>query len=170
MSLPRQPITVAVTDVDRDRRQEFERLLKDDGSIALLANGTSRNQAGDSPAFVNRRLKSRADITELQNEVARIRRLKPLVLLINLDQCTDEDYALLLSMRRESPEAHMVLLTDDSINESQLLRAMEIGARGYLKYKYVQSYLSKAIQVVARGGIWASRKMMGNVIDYVLNY
>lgn len=164
-----EPVTVAIADTDRDRRLGLEHYLQGEIGITLLSNSESSNKDSDDHAFVERRLKPRTDITADENEVARIKRLKPLVLLVNLNLCTDEDYAFLLSLRRECPEALVVLLADDSIHESQIINALKIGARGYLKYESIQHHLSMAIRVVSRGEAWVPRKMLGDIMDHILN-
>lgn len=169
MKLHIQPVTVAIADTDRDRRAGYERLLQSEIGITLLTNVTSSNEVSNDHAFVNRRLNPRTNVTASEDEVARIKRLKPLVLLVNLNLCADDDYALLRSLRRECPWAKMVLLTNDSIHESQIIQALEIGARGYLKYETVQLHLSMAIRVVGRGEAWVPRKMLGNIMDHMLN-
>lgn len=170
MSFDIQPVPVAIADADRTRRTEFERFLQSDNGIKLLSNGETGSGNGvGAHEFTDRRLKSRTDISAEEDEVARIKRLNPLVLLVNLNLCGDEDYSLLLSLRRECPDALMVLLTDDSIREDQLMKIMEIGARGYLKNETVQLHLSKAIQAVGRGEAWVPRKMLGGIMDHMLN-
>lgn len=170
MSFHKQPVTVAIADVDSDRRAKHERFLQGYMGITVLTNSASSNKVNDDGhAFVDRRLKPRKKIEENANEVARIKRLNPLVLLVNLNLCTDEDYALLLSLRNECPDVLMVLLTDDSVREDQMQKIIEIGARGYLKYESVQLHLSKAIQVVSRGEAWVPRKMMGNMMNRLLS-
>lgn len=178
MNIHKQPVTVAIADTDRDRRAGYERFLQGELGITLLTNIASSNEVSDENllsghpndhAFENRRLKPRVNVTASEDEVARIKRLKPLVLLVNLNLCADEDYSLLLSLRRECPDALMVLLTDDSVHESKMIQALEIGARGYLKYETVQLHLSMAIQVVGRGEAWVPRKMLGNIMDHMLN-
>jgi DNA-binding NarL/FixJ family response regulator len=164
-----QPITVAIADADLDRRAVYERLMQGEDGITLLTNATSSNEVSNDHVLVDRRLIARTNVTASENEVARIKRLKPLVLLVNLNLCTEEDYAFLLSLRHECPEALMVLLADDSIHESQIIQALEIGARGYLKYEAVQFHLSMAIRVVSRGEAWVPRKMLGNIMDHMLN-
>lgn len=169
MSFNMQPVTVAIADVNHDRRAGYERLLQGEPGITLLTNVASSNEAANNHAFEDRRLKPRTNVAASEDEVARIKRLKPLVLLVNMNLCTDEDYALLLSLRRECPEALMVLLTDDSVREDQMMKVLEIGARGYLKYETVQFHLSRAIQVVGRGETWVTRKMLGNIMDHMLH-
>lgn len=163
-----QPVTVAVAGANRMRRDGYERLLQSEAGIRLLTNTTSSNAVRNDHPSVNRRLKPRTHLTASEDEVARIKRLKPLVLLVELNLCTDEDYALLLSLRRECPWAKIVLLTDDSIHESQIIQALQIGARGYLKHETVRLQLSKAIRVVGRGEAWVPRKMLGNIMDHIL--
>lgn len=164
-----QPITVAIADSDHDRRVGYERFLQGELGIALLTNAAPGNETGNAHAFNNRRIKPRTNVTVSENEVARIKRLKPLVLLVNLNLCTDEDYVLLLSLRSECPDALMILLADDSIREDQLMKILEIGAQGYLKYETVQTHLTRAIQVVGRGEAWVPRKMLGHIMDHMLN-
>lgn len=164
-----QPVAVAVADVNRHRRAEYERILQADPGIRLIADKVTGNGVGNDPAFVNRRFAPRTDVSVTEDEVARIKRLKPPVLLVNLNLCEDEDCALLLSLRRECPDAILVFLADDSVSESQIMRILEIGARGYLKNETVRLYLSKAIQVVGRGEAWVPRKMLGNIMENMLN-
>jgi len=161
-----QDITVAVADADPARREWYEQLLQSEIGIKLLRNIKSSNEVGSD--LVDRRLNPRTNIDPSEDEVARVKRLKPLVLLVNVDQCADQDYALLLSLRRECPWVKMILLADDSINERQIIQALEAGARGYLKYETVQLQLSMAIRGVGRGEAWVPRKILGSIMDHML--
>lgn len=164
-----QNVTVAIADVDRDRRAGYERLLHGEDGITLLSNVGAGGGDKTDHAFVNRRVKQRTDVLAYENEVARIKRLKPSVMLVNLDLSDDEGHALLLSLRCECPETHIVLLTDNFIQESRIIQALEIGARGYLSNETVELYLSRAVQVVGRGEAWIPRRMLGDIMDRVLN-
>lgn len=164
-----QNVTVAIADVDRDRRAGYERLLHGEDGITLLSNVGASNSERNDHAFINRRTKQRTDVLAYENEVARIKRLKPRVMLVNLDLSDDEGHALLLSLRCECPETHIVLLTDDFVQESRIIQALEIGARGYLSSETVEMYLSRAVQVVGRGEAWVPRRMLGNIMDHMLN-
>lgn len=168
MGLNIQPVTVAIADRDHDRRSEYERILEDEIGITLLTNVKSNNEVGSDLAFVNRRLRPRINVTASEDEVARIKRLKPLVVLVNLNLCTDDDYAFLLSLHRECPDPFVILLADDSIDVSRILQALEIGARGYLTYETAQLHLSMAIRVVGHGEAWIPRKMLGNIMTHML--
>jgi DNA-binding NarL/FixJ family response regulator len=164
-----QTVTVAVADIDRARRAGFERLLHGEDGITLLSNTGPATGVRNDHAFANRRLVQRTNISECENEVARIKRLKPVVMLVNLDSFSDENHALLLSLRSVSPESKIVLLADDEVHESKIIQALAIGARGYLRNGTVSTHLSKAVQVVGRGEAWVPRKMMGRIADRLLN-
>jgi DNA-binding NarL/FixJ family response regulator len=162
-------VTVAIADIDHDRRVGYERLLHGEDGITLLSNVGPSNGERNDHAFANRRLKQRTNISACENEVARIKRLKPNVMLVNLDMSADENHALLISLRCECPEARIVLLADDSVHDSKIIQALEIGVRGYLRKATVERYLSKAVQVVGHGEAWVPRKMLGNIMDHMLN-
>jgi DNA-binding NarL/FixJ family response regulator len=164
-----QNVTVAVADVDRARRAGFERLLHGEDGITLLSNVGLDNGDRNDHAFSNRRLEQRTNISECENEVARLKRLKPVVMLVNLDMCGDENHALLLSLRNVCPNSRIVVLADDAVHESKIMQALEIGARGCLRNGSVGHNLAKVVQVVGRGESWVSRKMLGRIMDRVLN-
>ena len=163
-----QPYTVAIADLDRNRRNGFERFLQNEPGIALLENILSNTETVYTPSFVDRRLKSRANIIASENEVARVKRLNPRVILVNLDSFADEECALLLSLRRECPMCLMILLAENSVPDNQIIHALELGARGYLKYDTVQGQLANAVRNVGRGEAWVPRKLLGNIMDYLL--
>jgi DNA-binding NarL/FixJ family response regulator len=163
-----QPVTVALADLDDDRRTGFERFLQNEAGITLLKNIPSKADDGNSYAFVDRRLKPRDNITASEDVVARVKRLNPHVILVNMDSFADEDCALLLSLRRKCPEISIVLMTDDSVNDNQIIHALELGARGYLKKDSFQRQVANAVRLVGRGEAWVSRKLLGNIMDHML--
>lgn len=169
MDINTQSITVAIADANRDRRLKFERLLDAVIDITLLTNGKSNNEIGTEPTFVKRRLKPSKSVTAYESEVARIKKLMPFILAINLNKCTDDDYAFLLSLRRVCPDSRIILLIDDSILESQMMQALTIGALGFLKHEDIENNLLRALRVVGRGEAWVTRKIMGNIMEHMLN-
>ncbi len=163
-----QTVTVAVADADSDRRTKYEHSLRDEPGIALLTNVVSSND----PMVVSRRAKSRAHIPAAENEVARAKRLKPRVLLVDSDLCSGENLSMLASLRQECHETLVVLLVaeDSSISEELIIQAMGAGARGYLSRETAQRNLSRVAQVVDCGDIWVPRKMLGKILDRVLHH
>ncbi|MDO8989424.1 MAG: DNA-binding response regulator [Sideroxyarcus sp.] len=164
-----QTVTVAVAGIDRVRREGFERLLYGENGITVLSNAGPDDEGGNDHTFASRRFGQRAEVSSFENEVARIRRLRPAVTLVNLDMCADEDLALFLSLRSMCPASRIVLLADDAVNENKIIQALEIGAQGYLENDAVEDYLSRAVQVVGRGESWVPNKMLGSIMDRILN-
>ncbi len=161
-----QPITVAIAEEDGSRRAKFEHSLQEVQGIKVLTNVAT----SEGNMTKNRRLKPRTNITAIEDAVARIRRLNPRVLLANLKQCTDADCSMLLSLRHECPQTLVVLLADESgQQEDRVMKALAIGARGYLSGEADSNYLSKAVHVIDRGEAWVPRKMLGKIMDQWCN-
>jgi len=169
MSSEPQKISVAIADINNHQRQTYENLLHDESGITLLRDVVSGSGFGGDHGSVNRRLKPRTNTSVSENEVARIKRLNPLVLLVHMNDFSDEDQELLISLRRECADALIVLLADGSVHENRLLQSLEFGTRGYLINGTAQSHLSKAVKIVGRGDIWVPRKMVANAMSRMLN-
>ncbi|MBU0621592.1 MAG: DNA-binding response regulator [Gammaproteobacteria bacterium] len=164
-----QSITVAIADVDCGRRAKYERLLLGEDGIKLLSNVEVND--GGKEGLESGIARSRQNLGGLKYEIEvdRIKRLNPVVTLVKVDMDVDEDQALFLSLRSECPEARIVLLADDAIQESRIIQALEIGARGYLKNEAVEHNLTRAVHAVGRGEAWVPRKMLGRILDRMLN-
>ncbi|MGO8754714.1 MAG: DNA-binding response regulator [Gallionellaceae bacterium] len=161
-----QPIAVAISDENVGRRAKLENLLHGEPGIKILTNVKSN----ENDMSKDRRLIPRANITVVEDRVARVRRLNPRILFADISQCIDADYAMLESLRRECPQTLVVLLADESDQqEDQLIRALASGARGYLDVKAEKFNLdlSKAAHVVDRGEAWVPRKMLGRIMNEV---
>lgn len=162
-----QPVTVAVADADSARRTRYEHSVRDEHGVSMLSDGASSNDAYFEP----RRTHSRANISVTENEVARARRLMPRILLVDLNLCEDINFSVLSTLHRECPDTYVVLIVDDdsAISENFIMQAIEDGVRGYIGRQTSHQILSKVAEVVDRGEIWASRKMLGKIMDRVLN-
>lgn len=159
-----QMVTVAIADTDPGRRAKLEQSLQGGQGIKLLTNVMP-----DGDVSVDRQLESHADMTSIEEVVARISQLKPRILFINFDQSTEGDFALLGALQRECPETLVVLLTDKSAQDEQILQALANGARGCLNHEADPFYFLKAVRVVDQGEIWVTRKMLGKIMDKVLH-
>ena len=83
-----QPINVAVADVNQQKRQVMEHFLQQDRrNFAVLTDVLSRQDERVN----ERRLKSRKNITLIENNLARIDRLKPQVLFVSAQYFLDAD-------------------------------------------------------------------------------
>lgn len=151
-----QMVTVAIADADRGRRMKLEQFLQGGQGIKVLKNIISNGTPHES----------RKAIDEV---VARIIELKPRILFVNLNLTVERDYALLEALQRECPETLVLLLTDKSVQEEQIIQALANGARGCLSHETDPFYFLKAVQVVDQGEIWVSRRMLGKIMDKVVH-
>lgn len=141
-----QAITVAIADDDEIRRARYEHFLQGAPGIRVLT-----------------------DVTARTGDISKIRELNPRVLLVSLKQCSDADYAMLNSLRRECPEMGVILLTDEaSPHDDLIIQALAKGARGYLNLEAGSAHISKAVRVIERGEAWVPRKMLKKVMDQIL--
>jgi DNA-binding NarL/FixJ family response regulator len=159
-----QKVTVAIADTDLARRAKLEQSLQGEQDIKVLTNVISEGR-GDS---TDHPLDSHADLTEFEDVIARIGLLKPRILFVNLDQSTG-GFALLQALHREYPETLLVLLTDKSAEEEQIIEALANGARGCLDHEAAPSYFLKAVRMVDRGEVWVTRRMLGKIMDRILH-
>ena len=159
-----ETITVAIADTDLDRRSKLEQSLQGEQDIKVLTNVISDG----GPLIADRRINPRTDITEFEDVIARIGRLKPRVLFVNLDQSTG-GFALFEALHREYPETLLVLLTDKSAKDEEIMQALANGACGYLPHEAAPAHFLKAVRTIDRGEIWVTRKMLGKIMDKVLH-
>ncbi|MEO7465343.1 MAG: DNA-binding response regulator [Nitrosospira sp.] len=157
-------VTVAIADTNPARRANLEQSLQGEQDIQVLTNVLSKGAEGSG----ERRRNPRTDITEIEDVIARIGRLKPRILFVNLDESTG-GFALLEALYREYPETLLVLLTDKTAKETDILHALATGVRGCLDYEAAPSYFLKAVRVVDRGEVWVTRRMLGKIMDEVVH-
>lgn len=158
-----QKVTVAIADKDLTRCARLEQSLQGEQGIKLLTNVIS----GEKESSVGRRSDSSEDMTEFE-VIARIGRLKPRILFVNLDQST-RGFALLEALHREYPETLMILLTDKSAEDEQIIRALANGVRGCLDHEAAPSYFLKAVRMVDQGEVWVTRKMLGKIMGKIIH-
>ena len=159
-----ETVTVAIADKDPDRRTKLEQSLQGGEAITvltdILAQGDDPLMDGEFQDYEN---------GSMEEVFLKIAQLKPRILFINLDQSIIGDFALLDALRRECPETLVVLLTDKSAQEEQIIRALAYGARGCMSHEADPCYFLKAVHVIDRGEIWVTRKMLGKIMDKVLH-
>lgn len=160
-----QMVTVAIADTDPGRRTKLEQSLRGGQGVKVLTNVMSNGR----DLSIDRRRKSRANMPAIEDVVARVVRLKPRILFVSLDQSADEDFALLEALRCECPGTLVVLLTDKSAPDEQIIEALANGARGCLNHESDPFYFLKAARMVDRGEVWVTRKMLGKIMDKVLH-
>jgi DNA-binding NarL/FixJ family response regulator len=158
-----QMVTVAIADTDPRRRAKLEQFLQAESGIKVLKNAVC---AIDIP--VDPQLEPGKAVIAIDEVVTRISELKPRILFVHLDQSA-WSFTLLEALHRECPETLVLLLTDKSVQEEQIIQALANGARGCLSHEADPFYFLKAVRVVDRGEIWVTRKMLGKIMDKVLH-
>ena len=135
-------ITVAIASLDGSETTACLNMLRPYANIAVLV----RTERGDAL-------------------VSSMRHLKPRILLLRIELCTDSDTCLLQTLRRECPETLVLLLAHHSIRRDQLAQAVAIGARGYLDQHDIERRLANAVRLLDGGEAWVPRKMLGTIME-----
>ena len=67
-------------------------------------------------------------------------------------------------LQRSNPSAQLIALTA-APRDSEGVAALTAGARGYARRDLTLALLGRAVEVVGRGEIWASRSLLGLLLD-----
>lgn len=140
--MPIEPITVVIADSDQVKRTACEYLLRYEEDIQVVAQA--------------------ATLKEITTAVLDH---QPRVLLCRFSLAAVEAFALLRALRGEYPAPSVLLLTDRSILEEQIIQSLNAGARGYLNYDGMSSLLAKAVRSVGQGEGWIPRPTLGRLLD-----
>ena len=81
--------------------------------------------------------------------------LKPDVVLVDINMPRMSGLECLAKLREQAPEIHVLMLSMYA-NEEHVIRALNLGARGYLLKDATPSELELAIRTVADGNLWLS--------------
>jgi len=160
-----QTVTVAIADPNPGRRNKLEQILRGEQGIEVLTNVMSNG----SDVTLERQPEPDSSTVEAEDLIVKIGHLRPRILFINLDPSNNANFTLLEALHRQYPETFVVLLTDKTIHEEQIIQALANGARGCLSHEADPFYFLKAVRVVDRGEIWVTRKMLGKMMDKVLH-
>ncbi|PTN12903.1 response regulator transcription factor [Nitrosomonas aestuarii] len=157
-------ITVAVAENDQNKRNHLEQYLRrNDQTIEILSDKNSfRNTK------LERRLKSRDNLSLNANIVARTKRLKPRILFLNTHQLKKESFDLLDALNNHCPDTLPVVLVKEEADDNHVLKALEKGARGVVNYIAPSFSVSKIIRTVAKGEPWVSRKILAKMMKKII--
>lgn len=89
---------------------------------------------------------------------------KPRLLLLDFNLCSGAFSSLLPIICEKSPKTKVILFTRFTVSEAKVLKALSLGARGYLDKKVLDTFLAKAVRVVALGEVWVPRKMVARIL------
>ncbi len=89
--------------------------------------------------------------------------LKPDVVLVDINIPRMSGLECLAKLREQAPEIHVLMLSMYA-NEEHVIRALNLGARGYLLKDATPSELELAIRTVADGNLWLSAAVSTQVL------
>src|ERR1700722_5673969 len=133
--------------------------------------------ADDHPIFrdgLRRLLEAEADLKVLgeasdgAEAVKLARQLKPDILLLDLAMPKHPGLEALrdLSAPGNAPPVRVILLTA-AAEKSQIVEALQLGARGVVLKDSATQLLLKAIQTVMSGEYWVGRESVSNLVQYL---
>jgi two-component system NarL family response regulator len=91
-------------------------------------------------------------------------RLKPSVLVLELDLPKFEGLAGVSRFRDLAPHTKTILLTK-AVDQKEAVGAFKAGVKGYLHFETGPDLILKIIDAVDRGEIWLGRVLMAHVLD-----
>ena len=100
--------------------------------------------------------------------IAAVSKIKPNILLFDLDLTEGNEAPLLHALRRKSPRTRIILLTRRA-SESQIMAALARGTLGYIEEDVITRFLPKAVREVNSGDTWVSRKIVARIVEAIDN-
>ena len=134
------PITVVIADREKASRAACLRLLRPEKGIRVVGEARSGLEA-----------------------IAAVK-LRPRILLLDVNMAAGNGVALLRILRQKSPRTKVILLTRRA-SQARILDVLAHGARGYLDKKAFRTFLPKAVRLVDAGQAWVPRKMVAKILD-----
>lgn len=91
-------------------------------------------------------------------------RLKPRVILLDLNLSSEFGASLISVLRRKSSRSRVILLVGRA-PEARIIEALSHGAVGCVSKKNLSRFLPEALEAVASGEAWMSRKLIPKIMD-----
>lgn len=132
--------------------------------------------ADDHPIFrdgLRRLLEAEADLKVLgeasdgAEAVKLVRQLKPDILLLDLAMPKHPGLEALRDLSSGSDTPVRVILLTAAAEKSQIVEALQLGARGVVLKDSATQLLLKAIQTVMSGEYWVGRESVSNLVQYL---
>jgi DNA-binding NarL/FixJ family response regulator len=96
-------------------------------------------------------------------------RLKPRIILLDLQLSSDFGATLISVLRRRSARSRVILLVGRA-SEDRIVEALSHGAVGCVTKKEIPLFLPKALEAVAAGEAWMSRKLVPKIVDRLAGF
>ena len=134
-------------------------------SVVVSARGQARNAACLQLLQRDRGIRVVGRVRGALDTIRMAGRLKPRVLLLDLEVASRDGAAVLRLIRRRSPGTRVILLTARTSGERALDALGRGGAHGYLERRALRAFLPEAVRAVVAGEGWVPRKLIGKIVD-----
>jgi two-component system, NarL family, nitrate/nitrite response regulator NarL len=104
-----------------------------------------------------------------QEAVSATARLRPRVILLDMDLSSEFGASLISILRRRSSRSRVILLVGRA-SEDRIVEALSHGAVGCVTKKEIPLFLSNALEAVAAGEAWMSRKLVPKIVDRLAGF
>ncbi len=104
-----------------------------------------------------------------QEAVSATARLKPRIILLDLELSSDFGATLISVLRRRSARSRVILLVGRA-SEDRIVEALSHGAVGCVTKKEIPLFLPKALEAVSSGEAWMSRKLVPKIVDRLAGF
>ncbi|HVE66165.1 MAG TPA: response regulator [Thermoanaerobaculia bacterium] len=91
-------------------------------------------------------------------------RMKPRVVLLDLNLSSEFGASLISVLRRKSSRTRVILLVGRA-SEARIIEALSHGAVGCVTKKDMARFLPEALEAVASGEAWMSRRLIPKIMD-----
>lgn len=165
MSIPHQGKTSIATQTDTLERQETRNRRETDVISVLLVDDHALMREGLRQLLaLEEDLRVIGEAVDGFEALAKIRHLRPDVVLMDISMPGVDGIALTRQVTREFPEMAVIMLTMHR-QEQQLLQAMKNGARGYLLKSVSAREVAQAIRTVHQGGTSIEPGLTGTLVS-----
>jgi DNA-binding NarL/FixJ family response regulator len=100
--------------------------------------------------------------------VARVRELKPDILLLDLAMPRVPGMDVLRELSTDGKEANVkIIVLTAAVERMEIVQALQLGARGVVMKEAATQLLMKAIRTVMGGQYWIGREAVGDIVEFL---
>jgi DNA-binding NarL/FixJ family response regulator len=140
----RKPVRIVIADDHPIFRDGLRRLLESEPDLKVIGEAPDGAEA-----------------------VRLVRQLKPDILLLDLAMPRQPGLEALRDLSTGSPNSVRVILLTAAAEKSQIVEALQLGARGVVLKDSATQLLLKAIHTVMSGEYWVGRESVSNLVQYL---